>query len=295
MKRKHTRVASLPSGRLPRGGARGGLFPAAVRAGRDDSSTAVPLRQSRRRSPLPLRTRRRHAFPPRSFASCARVCKRWHRLVPTEPELLQTAELSFRRSRRSLWVESDADQERRLRSLLRLLARLKPHVRRLLLIVHAPYRYNLETAGQLAAEVLASVGRCTHLADLRMELEDMPCTLGPWLAPLAGSLHRLHVAHYCRNRHDDEPLQLQPGSLAACTQLQALVLEGKLSAPSAACWPCRITSLGVTLRFEELPASVSCLCVTVYVEATACVGVWMCAVPCRCTEALSSATLCAIT
>lgn len=203
-------------------------------------------------------TRRRHTFPPRRFASCARVCKRCHRLVTTEPALLQTAELSFRRSRRS--IESNAEHERRLRSLLRLLARLEPYVRRLLLIVHAPCWYAVEAAGQLAAELQASLGRCTHLVDLRMELEDMPCTLGAWLAPLAGSLRRLHVAHYCRNGHDYGPLQLQPGSLAACAQLQALVLEGQLRAPSAACWPCGITSLGATLHVEELPASVSCLC-----------------------------------
>ncbi len=63
--------------------------------------------------------------PCRRQATCALVCKRWHRLVTTEPELLQEAQLSLQRSPAQ---ESAAD---RLVSLLHGLRQLAPHVQRL--------------------------------------------------------------------------------------------------------------------------------------------------------------------
>ncbi len=114
-------------------------------------------------------------------------------------------------------------------------------------------------AAGLEAFLQARLERCTRLEELSLYLRELPCTLGPWLAPLAGSLRRLCVEHSTSEAQwGAVPLRLQPGGLSACTRLEKLVLEGHgLDAPSAACWPQRLTSLSLMLGAGDLPASVS--------------------------------------
>lgn len=193
------------------------------------------------------------------------MCKRWHGLVAAEPRLLQSLDLELSNSSGSRRARSDtaADAERRLRSLLRFLSAAAPHVRDLSLRLDAPRHYSPGQARRLAAELQACLGRSTGLASLSLDLCNVPCPLGPWLAPLAGSLRRLRMEFTASSMlcGDDGMLRLQPGGLAACTQLEDLILKGDtgLDARSAGCWPQGLSSLELHLPFaRELPASVSC-------------------------------------
>ncbi len=153
-----------------------------------------------------------------------------------------------------------ADRQQRVLSLLLCFRRLAPHVQRLEVTAQALPRDGAEHAARLAAELQARLGRCTQLECLQLSLCGVPCTLGPWLAPLAGSLRRLRVdGTTCEDVRPFPPLRLQPGGLSACTQLEALALDiqGGVDAPSAACWPQRLTSLSLTQSAAALPASVS--------------------------------------
>lgn len=198
------------------------------------------------------------------LASCALVCKRWHGLVTAEPRLLRSLDLELSNSSGSKRSRGDpaADAERRLRSLLRFLSAAAPHVRDLSLRLDAPRHYRPAQARQLAAELQASLGRCTQLERLSLDLCDVPCTLGPWLAPLAGRLRHVHV-EYLATRillGEERVLRLQPGGLAACARVETLVLnaDNGLDVHSAGCWPQGLTSLELHLPFSrDLPAPVS--------------------------------------
>ena len=187
-------------------------------------------------------------------ATCALVCKRWHCLVTTEPELLREAELSFNRRP----TEESELRALRFSSVLHGLRQLAPHVQRLSLSIVPPLT-DAQGAAGVEAFLQARLGRCTCLEELSLYLRELPCTLGPWLAPLGGSLRRLCVQHSTSEAAwGAVPLRLQPGGLSACTQLEKLVLEGHgLEAPEAGCWPQRLTSPSLMLGAGDLPASVS--------------------------------------
>ncbi|KAI7845394.1 hypothetical protein COHA_001099 [Chlorella ohadii] len=185
---------------------------------------------------------------------CALVCKRWHELVTTEPQLLQSLELQ---------ASSDSASNGRFSSLLRFLSAAAPHVRQLSLSLEARGHYTGSEMRQLAAHLHTCLARCTQLESLSPRLGSVPCTLGPWLAPLAGSLRRLELEYKISVPGSDNTLRLEPEGLAACTQLEALALIGSavwLQAPVAGCWPAGITSLELRLSWlSELPTSFAVL------------------------------------
>jgi hypothetical protein len=205
------------------------------------------------------------------LTACAQVCKRWHRLVTSDPGLLRAAQLSFRRNRPGLPLgqhETAGEMEHCLRSLLRFLGQLEPHAQRLILSIEDPCPQGSQW---LAAELRASLGRCTQLAELSLDLRDVPCSLGPLLSPLAGSLRRLRLGTLGRGRAS--------GGLRACTQLKVLVIEGHgwLGELTADCWPQRLTSLSLLsmLASGNLPRSMSqlapsCLVLRVMLEYSLC-------------------------
>ncbi len=209
---------------------------------------APPLPPLDRRPDLPTPTACR-------VFKCALVCKRWHELVTTEPQLLQSLELQ---------ASSDSASNGRFSSLLRFLSAAAPHVRQLSLSLEARGHYTGSEMRQLAAHLHTCLARCTQLESLSLRLGSVPCTLGPWLAPLAGSLRRLELEYKISVPGSDNTLRLEPEGLAACTQLEALALIGSavwLQAPVAGCWPAGITSLELRLSWlSELPTSVSLLC-----------------------------------
>ena len=175
------------------------------------------------------------------------MCKRWHGVVTTEPQLLQ-----------SLDLEVSCDTDGHLRSLLRFLSAGAPHVQQLSLVLEARSHDIGSEMRQLAAQLQDRLGRCTQLESLCLRLGGVPCTLGPWLAPLAGSLRRLELEYMAGEAHT---LSLESDGLAACTQLEALAISGsgvQLQAFTDHCWPAGLTSLELRLLWDSrLPKSVS--------------------------------------
>ncbi len=174
------------------------------------------------------------------------MCKRWHGVVTTDPRLLQ-----------SLDVELSCDTDGHLRSLLRFLSAAAPHVQQLSLFLEAPPHNSEPKAHQLAAELQARLGRCTQLECLSLRLGGVPCTLGPWLAPLAGSLRRLALDHTAGGAI---MLWLESDGPAACTKLETLAISGsrvQLWTFTDHCWPAGLTSLELRLLWDsKLPTSV---------------------------------------
>ncbi len=193
------------------------------------------------------------------------MCKRWHRLITTE--LLRDAEAGFYRYPRKLPFAGTATPAERLACLLRFLRRMKRRVRRLRLSVEALRSEDDAGAAQLAAELQARLGRCVRLEELSLWVKQVPVKLGPWLAPLGGTLRRLTFQYAALSpiQGDARPLRLQPGGLSACTRLESLVLDAqhaRIAASSAGCWPAGITSLELHLSSQlqpYLPESVSLL------------------------------------
>lgn len=146
--------------------------------------------------------------------------------MTTEAQLLQTLELKISNDSGSQWRRKGAsnpaaDGEQRLRSLLRFLSAAAPHARQLDLYLDAPPHYAMPAMRQLAAEVQACLARCVSVEILTLSVGDVPCTLGPWLAPLAGSLRRLQVGYTAAKlRGGVWALWPQPEGLGACTQLE---------------------------------------------------------------------------
>lgn len=186
------------------------------------------------------------------MATCTLVCKQWHRLVTSEPELLHEVAAAVGRH----GIAS-------IRSLYRFLRQVAaPHLHSLELRVTVPASSRLRGPEGLMKELENALAKCNgghQLSELRVTA-NFPLTLGAWLRPLACSLRRLQVLAVSNSNYIEETTE----GLPACTQLEQLLLDGTAlweELPPSSLWPASITSLAWNSRFAiHLPAQVRPQC-----------------------------------